>query len=77
VLPLNLPVQGAVDRSVPYAVYLVETRRVKDERGLVVFLDGLGGHHGAPPGDPPPFVPRLPVRQAASQPGLGGPRQRR
>jgi hypothetical protein len=52
-MQLKLPVQAAVDRSVPLAIYLVATD-VFDSGGNIVEIlnEPVGGSYGSLPGDP-------------------------
>jgi hypothetical protein len=60
-MPLNVPIQGAIDRSVPYDRFLVKKRIIDDIGELLEILleDPYGtSDAGALPFDPPPFSHR-------------------
>lgn len=66
-MPLNLPTQAVVDRSVPLDVYLVVVSRILDDEGnLIETLEQpVGGPYGPMPGDPAGFPKNIDSRAAA------------
>ena len=64
---LDLPVQSAVDRAVPYEPYFVEKRIVDNGKLVEVLLEEVGGSFGPLPGDPPPWSRRVDVGDAYCQ----------
>jgi len=69
-MPLNLPVQGAVNRSVPYEVALPRETRIPEDVDLPVeeiLLNEVGGSFGSMPGDPPSWSRRVDTGYAYCQ----------
>jgi hypothetical protein len=65
---LDLPVQTAVDRSVPFMPFYVEKRIVDDQGTLLeILLVEVRGSFGSLPGDPPPWSHRVDVGDAYCQ----------
>jgi hypothetical protein len=64
---LDLPVQVAIDRSVPYAPFVVEKRVEAGGTLLEILLEEPGGSYGSLPGDPPPWSRRVDVGAPSCQ----------
>jgi hypothetical protein len=67
-MPLHLPTQATVDRSIPLDVYLVPSP-VRDDQGniLEILEEPVGGPYGPLPGDGAWFPERIDSRAAAYQ----------
>lgn len=68
-MPLNLPTQAVVDRSVPLEIYLVVVSRILDSKGNLIetIEQPVGGPYGPLPSDPAWFPKNIDSRAAAYQ----------
>lgn len=60
-MPLHLPIQAVVDRTVLFSYPPLVRQPVQDHGGTVteILANPVDGNYGSLPGDPAPFPPRV------------------